>query len=386
MQAGPEHPRAPSADPSRACAPPLCGQPEGDSLIAIADALEECYRKKEEDEYAYKEFPEELGIFWDYPCLFQHPPGGKRTPEQDELFKWALSHLELIYAHEGTTVFRLIDSAPPTRAPYDGSGWPVYEGNSSRILKLQMAGLVWPAVLDVGSEGIIEAKEKDEYGNEKQYVPPPPSIRAFREKVPTLHFTNGADAELVADIYERMIRLALGGAVQLVFASAGWGDAEAASFAESLELCTRLETLNLSNNAIGAAGLAALVKALGEEGVAPKLQKLDLGNNDFGGADEAVRALGQAKLPALKELHLYETKLSLVALAEGMPAGAWPSLETLDIVNNEQPSDEGAEALARALERGAMPAVKRIDAEYGTCSAAGKAAIEKARPGVVVYI
>ena len=218
MQAGPEHPLAPSADPSRARAPPpLCGQPEGDSLIAIADALEECYRKKEEgDEYAYKYFPDEMGIFWDYPCLFQHPPGGKRTPEQDELFKWALSHLELIYAHEGTTVFRLIESAPPTRAPYDGSGWPVYEGNSSRILKVQSRD-VWPAVLDVGSEGIIEAKEKK--------VPPPPSIRAFREKVPTLHFTNGADAELVAHIYERMIRVALGGAVKLFFVNAGWGDA-----------------------------------------------------------------------------------------------------------------------------------------------------------------
>ena len=381
MQAGPEHPRAPSADPSRACAPLLCGQPEGDSLIAIADALEECYRKKEEDlakEYGpYEDFPDEIGIFWDYPCLFQHPPGGKRTPEQDELFKWALSHLELIYAHEGTTVFRLIDSAPPTRAPYDGSGWPVYEGNSSRILKLQH-GSVWPAVLDVGSEGIIEAKG--------HYAPPPPSIRAFREKVPTLHFTNGADAELVAHIYERMIRVALGGAVELTFEKAGWGDAEAASFAESLELCTRLETLSLGGNAIGAAGLAALVKALGEEGVAPKLQKLDLRWNDFGGADEAVRALGQAKLPALKELDLRWTKLSLAALAEGMPAGAWPSLEWLGIYGNKQPSDEGAEALARALERGAMPAVKTMNARWGTCSAAGKAAIEKARPGVAVEI
>ena len=323
----------------------------------------------------YGEFPDEIGIFWDYPCLFQHPPGGKRTPEQDELFKWALSHLELIYAHEGTTVFRLIDSAPPTRAPYDGSGWPVYEGNSSRILKVQAARSVWPAVIDVGSERIIEAKGKK--------VPPPPSIRAFREKVPTLHFTNGADAELVAHIYERMIRVALGGAVKLTFNAAGWGDAEAVSFAESLELCTRLETLDLRYNAIGAAGLAALAKALGEEGVAPKLQTLNLIGNDFGGADEAVRALGQAKLPALKTLDLNHTKLNLAALAEGMPAGAWPSLETLVIVGNEQPSDEGAEALARALERGAMPAVKTIDARGGTCSAAGKAAIEKARPGEV---
>jgi hypothetical protein len=26
-------------------------------------------------------------LFWDYPSLFQHPPGGKRTPEQEAAFK-----------------------------------------------------------------------------------------------------------------------------------------------------------------------------------------------------------------------------------------------------------------------------------------------------------
>ena len=93
-----------------------------------------------------------------------------------------------------------------------------------------------------------------------------------------------------------------------------------------------------------------------------------------------------ASLRKLVDLSLGSTKLSLAALAEGMPAGAWPSLEGLSIFNNEQPSDEGAEALARALERGAMPALKTIFASGGTCSAAGKAAIEKARPGVEVKI
>ena len=35
---------------------------------------------------------------------------------------------------------------------------------------------------------------------------------------------------------------------------------------------------------VGAAGLAALVKALGVKGVAPKLQRLSLVANDFSGA------------------------------------------------------------------------------------------------------
>ena len=406
--------------------------PQGNSLLALADAVEECYQRKKEDQPSkemrrrqggpYRDFPDDMGIFWDYPCLFQHPPGGQRTPEQDELFKWALAHLELIYAHQGTTVFRLIESAPPARASYNRSGWPRYESNSSRILKVLHVG-VWPGVIDVGKQGMIEPL-KDENGRERNYLPPPASIREFREQVPTLHFTNGADAPVVADIYERMIRVALGGAVDLVFNYAGWGDAEAASFAESLVLCTRLETLRLNGNMIGAAGmatlakalgeegaapnlqtlglkgtligsagLAALTKALGEEGAAPKLQTLTLSDIDFSGADEAVRALGQAHLTSLKQLDLDSTKLSLAALFEGMPAGAWPSLERLSIQRNEQPSDEWAGALARALERGAMRAVTSIfaPARPGStesicsrhCSEAGKAAIDKVRPGVL---
>ena len=61
--------------------------PEGNSLLALADALDKCYEEKQKREYAYRTFPSDIGIFWDYPCIFQHPPGGKRTDEQDRLFK-----------------------------------------------------------------------------------------------------------------------------------------------------------------------------------------------------------------------------------------------------------------------------------------------------------
>ena len=60
--------------------------PEGNSLLALADALDKCYEEKQKG-YAYFSFPSDIGIFWDYPCIFQHPPGGKRTDEQDRLFK-----------------------------------------------------------------------------------------------------------------------------------------------------------------------------------------------------------------------------------------------------------------------------------------------------------
>ena len=84
-------------------------------------------------------------------------------------------------------------------------------------------------------------------------------------------------------------------------------------------------------------------------------------------------------------LSLSNNSFNLAALAEGMQAGAWPSLKQLWIMNNKQASDEGLEALARALERGAMPKLKKIIA-IGGMSEAGKAAVVKARPGVEVIL
>ena len=228
-------------------------------------------------------------------------------------------------------------------------------------------------MIDVGESAANDGK-----------VPPPTSIAAFREKVKTLHFSNGADKPVVAGLYEKMLRAALGGSKELTFDSAGWGDAEAVAFAESPPLCTRLEQLNVKGNEFGNEGLKALVRAL-HDGAAPELEELNLGMNDFSGADEGLRLLGQAKLPALKTLELTSCSFNLAALVEGMQAGSWPSLEDLWMSYNEQASDEGAEALARALERGAMPKLKQIFATKGM-SEAGKAAVVKARSGVEVDI
>ena len=63
---------------------------------------------------------------------------------------------------------------------------------------------MWPAVIDVGASAEAQRWEK--------VVPPAPSIAAFRKKVVELHFTNGSDKEVVADLYEKMLRAAYGGA------------------------------------------------------------------------------------------------------------------------------------------------------------------------------
>ena len=46
----------------------------------------------------------------------------------------------------------------------------------------------------------------------------------FGEAVQKLHFTNGADKEVVASLYESTLRAAFGGATELAFRSCGWDD------------------------------------------------------------------------------------------------------------------------------------------------------------------
>lgn len=45
-------------------------------------------------------------VFYDYASIFQHPPGGRRTPDEERLFREALSFLCALYAHQYTIVVR----------------------------------------------------------------------------------------------------------------------------------------------------------------------------------------------------------------------------------------------------------------------------------------
>ena len=262
---------------------------------------------------------------------------------------------------------------------------------------------MWDPVIDVGKP------------SNRRSVLPPLSIAEFREKVGELHFTNGADREVVASIYERTLRSAFGGASKLMFNSCGWGPAAASSFAASLELCTRLETLDLEENALGDTGVCALAAALAA-GAAPELKVLRLQRTDCGDAGLAAAlgalaaaapklevfafnenealggewpgALARAPLPALKYLSLESIAMGdagvcafaaavaacatpqltdlgmqrtgcgdagLAALAGALAAGA-PRLEAFDLSSNEVGDAEGLRALARAP----LPALKRL--------------------------
>ena len=56
-----------------------------------------------------------------YASLYQHPPGGRRTPEENEAFGRALSVMADVYASAvGTTVLQ-IKEIPPRPKEYDGA-------------------------------------------------------------------------------------------------------------------------------------------------------------------------------------------------------------------------------------------------------------------------
>ena len=99
--------------------------------------------------------------------------------------------------------------------------------------------------------------------------------------------------------------------------------------------------LELGNNQIGDAGLAALAKAV-ERGALDKLTRLRLGSNQIGdaGLQALADALGKGALPALELEHLELTAnqigdVGLSALASACASGALDHLKNLYLGNNK---------------------------------------------------
>ena len=66
-------------------------------------------------------YPHLEALFWDYSSLFQHPPNGRRTPQQNAAFGKALDVMGDLYASSiGTTVLQIAE-VPPRPAQFDGA-------------------------------------------------------------------------------------------------------------------------------------------------------------------------------------------------------------------------------------------------------------------------
>ena len=96
---------------------------------------------------------------------------------------------------------------------------------------------------------------------------PPLHPSRFAAELEKKSFTNGKDDKpLVKQLYKAAFEEQFGKATELRYGSLGWGDAEAAQVAEVLAsgAAPRLETLDLSDNEIGDEGYKALAAALKE--------------------------------------------------------------------------------------------------------------------------
>ena len=125
----------------------------------------------------------------------------------------------------------------------------------------------WPKAIPVGGEGD---------GGGKQQPPLVPS--RFAEQLRRRRFTNGADFDVVCDLYERTLRDGFGARALLAYGSCGWGDAEVDELAATLRDVAHPEVveLDLSDNK-ELTSLAALGAAIGG-GAFASLQIVNLFN------------------------------------------------------------------------------------------------------------
>jgi len=246
-----------------------------------------------------------------------------RTAEEKASFGRALQSMDLLYAHQETTVWRLtrlLDGYEGAK-PYDDRGWPFFETAAAQYIKP-----AW-SVLDLGSEGAVAAlsEYKGEVFNSctgrveecviryqgvlrapealakqgtyhRQVEPgvigvlkdrrlPPLVPDEFEARAASKALTNGKDKQALLRMQKEVSTTVLGGVRELRFVQLGWGNDDALLLAKALGLCRSLALLDVSHNgditgdaaqqlASAALGVATLdefsgipVKALREDSV-----------------------------------------------------------------------------------------------------------------------
>jgi len=216
-----------------------------------------------------------------------------RFPQEEALFKQALSSLGQFFSHQKTEVYLLsvlpADYADPTRyergtnvVPYSDRGWCFCE--SAWALMVKESSLV----LDLGKD----AHALTDYaalvkGAHSRGAPAVPAV--FEALLAPKSFSLPAtDERRVAELYRVAFELRLGATTSLVYTNLGWGNAETIALAEALRFAPALELLFLTGNAIGDEGARALAEVLP---LMPALKMLALGRNVIGNAaKEELRA------------------------------------------------------------------------------------------------
>ena len=195
--------------------------------------------------------------------MYQKP----RKDAEEAAFRTALSQMQILYAHQKTLSYLLSKHPEWTVAPswdckeYLFRGWPNFERRVTMLLKLS-SSVAWKNVVDVGTP------------DAKKLVPLTPE--AFEKLLTTLAFTNGADTEVVAGLYQKTIDDALSQTTSLRFVKEDWGDSEIRELVQVLPLCKQLRRLALDENPkMTSAAARTLAKAL-KDGAAPNLTHLGI--------------------------------------------------------------------------------------------------------------
>ena len=207
--------------------------PEGKQLATIAAQLE---RETEK----YGELFSEMGVFWDWPSLYQKDAKGNRSAEEQEGFRFALHEtMDLWYAHQGTTVYMLtqLPEGSTRKVGYSDSGWTTYERCSAeQIKKFYLYDARWKLVLDLGTAAGKETKRGWPIGPDD-----------FDVLVEEKEFTNGADKDAVKELFRKMSINQLGGIKMLDFyGMSPPAVVDARQLGGCLNLCENLERLDLA--------------------------------------------------------------------------------------------------------------------------------------------
>ena len=151
--------------------------------------------------------------------------------------------------------------------------------------------------------------------------------------------------------------------------------------------------LRIIGTHVGDAGASALAAALGQ-GALPRLKTLLLTNAAIGDAALVALAPALRRRPALESLGLYSNPLGdegLVALVAPPPAAGAPPPTTGGLaqlkrlfLQRTQITDAGCAALAAALDSGALPALKYLNLNGISASAAARTTVRRDALLVVV--
>eukprot|EP00386_Alphamonas_edax_P002799 GDKI01008538.1.p1 GENE.GDKI01008538.1~~GDKI01008538.1.p1 ORF type:complete len:596 (-),score=140.14 GDKI01008538.1:90-1877(-) len=221
-------------------------------------------------------FPQEMYVFWDYMSLYQKP----RTSEQDIKFREALMGMDIWYAHETTNILALpilptcADGEPPL-IPYTKRGWCTFE---QQVYSLASKG---NRIYTIDAD--LKFKKASQAGSDILRVPATPSD--FREMLKSRVFTNHADAETVANLYERVFNTIAGSFRSLEF-SYLLKDTNAPTLTRYFTACKLTDesiTLEMSHNKqLTDYGAAQVIKALVQSKNTHRLEKILLQNSAAG--------------------------------------------------------------------------------------------------------